>query len=424
MKMKSKFYTNKGFTLIEILIASAILLTISMAIGGLIQSNLKSTTYIEKKLNAMDLKTQLVILMSKNEVCTCQLNPSQLAEPEGHPLDNRPGLSFNSAVINGSEQLDLKMIKFGCGLNAPPLAKINATYGTNLEIENISIKNLVPTSQPDEWRGDWTISFKSQNGVMSLKPITVAEVFKVDPASPMGTKTISSCVGLGDASPAAQEGFCDLPWGGMIGEGKTVVAYSQAEPIGVSTICSTLQETRKCEKGTLTGSFNFQNCAAPKTETEAIQRVLKKNAGRSFSDTTITSQFDVWDAVNYKMYKADTKISATISVPSNPDSKVKFYCSIGTSHSPSGWMTSTSGGTGYYSTISDTTSASIPATPLHWSHTLQYHDSPIVMDTCDEQLVTPGLSTSWNSVYLGWIACIKSGQSGKGECLSRTITLY
>jgi hypothetical protein len=78
--------------------------------------------------------------------------------------------------------------------------------------------------------------------------------------------------------------LCDLPWGGVIQEGSTVVAYSEAAPIGNSTTaCNSHKETRTCTGGVLSGTYTIQTCVNPATEEEAIRRILVKNAGKTYT---------------------------------------------------------------------------------------------------------------------------------------------
>jgi hypothetical protein len=55
--------------------------------------------------------------------------------------------------------------------------------------------------------------------------------------------------------------YCTLPWGGTISSGQSVTAYSAATgPTGQS--CSTIAQTRTCTNGTLSGNYTSQACTA------------------------------------------------------------------------------------------------------------------------------------------------------------------
>jgi hypothetical protein len=55
--------------------------------------------------------------------------------------------------------------------------------------------------------------------------------------------------------------YCSLPWGGTISNGQSVTAYSAATaPVGQA--CSTIAQTRTCTNGTLSGSHAQQTCSA------------------------------------------------------------------------------------------------------------------------------------------------------------------
>jgi hypothetical protein len=55
--------------------------------------------------------------------------------------------------------------------------------------------------------------------------------------------------------------YCALPWGGTISNGQSVTAYSAATgPVGQA--CSIIAQTRTCTNGTLSGSYASQACSA------------------------------------------------------------------------------------------------------------------------------------------------------------------
>ncbi|MFA6495481.1 MAG: hypothetical protein WCV87_03975, partial [Candidatus Paceibacterota bacterium] len=53
---------------------------------------------------------------------------------------------------------------------------------------------------------------------------------------------------------------CTLPWGGTIANGSSVTAYS-APSVNLPTLCSSIDETRTCNDGFLSGSYTNQNCS-------------------------------------------------------------------------------------------------------------------------------------------------------------------
>jgi len=54
---------------------------------------------------------------------------------------------------------------------------------------------------------------------------------------------------------------CNLPWGGTIASGQTVTAYSAANP-PAGQACTTIAQTRTCSLGNLSGSYTQQACSA------------------------------------------------------------------------------------------------------------------------------------------------------------------
>lgn len=67
-----------------------------------------------------------------------------------------------------------------------------------------------------------------------------------------GSNTYQSC------GPNA----CNLPWGGTISDGQSVVAYSASTPPPWQN-CSTIAETRACTNGILSGSYAQKSCVSP-----------------------------------------------------------------------------------------------------------------------------------------------------------------
>lgn len=53
---------------------------------------------------------------------------------------------------------------------------------------------------------------------------------------------------------------CNLPWGGTIGEGQSVTAYSSSY-IACNQSCSSYAQTRTCSNGVLSGSYTNSSCS-------------------------------------------------------------------------------------------------------------------------------------------------------------------
>jgi hypothetical protein len=65
----------------------------------------------------------------------------------------------------------------------------------------------------------------------------------------------------GNAQQSCTPLSCTLPWGGSIGDGQSVTAYSATSP-PAGQACSTISQTRTCSLGTLSGSYTQQSCSA------------------------------------------------------------------------------------------------------------------------------------------------------------------
>ncbi len=76
------------------------------------------------------------------------------------------------------------------------------------------------------------------------------------------TGTLVCGAGYGCISNACVNvtGACNLPWSGLIAHGQNVTAYSS---LVVSQGSSCVSQTRTCNNGVLTGSYNYSSCCAP-----------------------------------------------------------------------------------------------------------------------------------------------------------------
>jgi alpha-tubulin suppressor-like RCC1 family protein len=80
----------------------------------------------------------------------------------------------------------------------------------------------------------------------------------------------STC-GTGGFDPA---GTCDLPWGGTVGIGSSVTAYSASTGTCTNT-CASYSQSRTCTAGVLGGSFTNQSCTdATGCKTWTVRRPL------------------------------------------------------------------------------------------------------------------------------------------------------
>lgn len=153
---KSIFRFQKGFSLIEILLVSAILLTISLAIGSLVFQMQKAAKLAEKKVEALELRAAVSRILMNLPVCSCILN--SYASP------------FRQPSPSGRAETNVTQLEDNCGSTAPQLIAAANAYipgsRTRLKLGNISLSNIRPDpSTVNRFRGELRVDFDGDGDI-------------------------------------------------------------------------------------------------------------------------------------------------------------------------------------------------------------------------------------------------------------------
>lgn len=183
--------SKKGFTLVEMIVGFAMAFVAMAALGSLMiqmRSQLKSA---ERKYESLTYRTLFANTLADLTNCTCQLS----ANTAPIDVDNLPGAEFNIAKIESK-----------CGAGASVVAQANVAIPgtqTGLTIDAVKLYEVVAHTAPNEYRGKLKLSFRPENGTVSLKHFDVDARFILDPAAPNNAKTIQSCTFVSSASGGA-----------------------------------------------------------------------------------------------------------------------------------------------------------------------------------------------------------------------------
>lgn len=176
---------DSGMSIIEVLVAAAIMSVVGMAFMTMISSQQKETRALSEKLAQLDMQKLLIASLANGSICTAEL-ASNTFNPSGpYKIDT---------TTLATQNFNLASLHASANASAPTLVATNeAVSPTTLQllVDKISFENLVSTGILDNYLVDLKISFKG--GVRSTAPIVTKMIIAVNPTDPPTAKSIISC---------------------------------------------------------------------------------------------------------------------------------------------------------------------------------------------------------------------------------------
>ncbi|MGZ3749077.1 MAG: type IV pilus modification PilV family protein [Pseudobdellovibrionaceae bacterium] len=172
---------NKGFTILEILVAAAISLMIFLGFASLSNQMNKELKHSKQRADALEFRSEVVGLLSNLPICTCQMN------------QNLSPLDMTSSNVSG----DLAELKSSCNATTSTLfaAPNQVIIGSNnrLMIDQMRLINIESLGAPDKFRGRLSFSYKKDNLLRLIPGFDIEIHFTTDPATPQSAKKVKSC---------------------------------------------------------------------------------------------------------------------------------------------------------------------------------------------------------------------------------------
>ncbi len=198
---KFKRKNQKGQGLVSVLIAGGVGAMILGFIGDMMIQQGIGQKFLTQKLEMNDLTNNVIATFSKSNACTCQFANNAVTNPN---FANFANLNFNSTVIDGTQKISVKKLYSGClgGPNAPLVLAEEGVKISNsgLTVDKVELVNLRPTGGPNEWQGQWQISFLVGGGSLtrSVRPISITQKITVNPGAPYSAvaAAVSACNGV------------------------------------------------------------------------------------------------------------------------------------------------------------------------------------------------------------------------------------
>lgn len=180
--------SRSGFSLIEVLITSSIVIVIALSFASLTQSLFKEFKGLSQKADAAEIRNSMILAFANSNVCSWQL------------LGRVIRTSGVTAVTSSSTNLNFDTLYAGMNTSSRVIAKANTPItvaGSSMVVDSIHFKDIFYTGVPNEYVGTFYITFKNESLIRPLKDVTAQVVFLVDPADPANARGILGCTSAG-----------------------------------------------------------------------------------------------------------------------------------------------------------------------------------------------------------------------------------
>lgn len=174
----------KGFTLIEAMVFVAISSIVTLGLTSAFISFVRQSRAASEKLDINEAKNLFRIALLNELVCTWQLAGRQVVT------------GGVTSSVPSPTQIDLDVLYQGMSTTSAILADAGELLMTSpwIRVQRVSFENILATGNPNEYVGEFVISFQNDTMVMAREPIRLLQIFTVSGAPP--NQSIANCVGL------------------------------------------------------------------------------------------------------------------------------------------------------------------------------------------------------------------------------------
>jgi len=184
-----KLKCQKGQSLVQVLVATAIVGILTLSIITMMTSFYRETAALQQKLAAMDLEKLLIASLANGQVCKYVLN-------------NPTSLTFNSQSLPQTITLP-NTTPLYTNINAGPTpGAVAARVGdpaspvsNSLVVQSIQL--LISAGANGRYLGNWLVNFDPAKVVRGIRPVSISTTLIVDDTTNPAAATVVGCQGSG-----------------------------------------------------------------------------------------------------------------------------------------------------------------------------------------------------------------------------------
>lgn len=183
---------NRGFGLIEVMVAAGIASIIALVVAGMISQMRRSLVSIERKQSLLQFQNSMFVSFQNGDVCGWQLKESAPGVPRTIDLSKPPNAV--TKIIPDAEIAFSKLYQ-GVDSTAPILAQAaDVIAGTNSVVNSIQLKNVTAVDKDSGfYSGDIEVEIQFPLSETILKNPKTKIFFYVKTNDPQSAKKILGC---------------------------------------------------------------------------------------------------------------------------------------------------------------------------------------------------------------------------------------
>ncbi|MBX2986502.1 MAG: hypothetical protein KF802_01270 [Bdellovibrionaceae bacterium] len=173
--------------MIETLVTMAIAMIILLGVMSLGEHIRRQSRGIQQKQETLELKNLMLQRLASPSVCTWQLADPGMTVSVSGPL---------SASNPSPTQLTFTELRQGPDVDSPVMVRENSLLPgsqTGLRVSTITLHNIYPTGNQDEYSGTFEVQFDPVSVVTALQPVRHTVTFTTVAGDPLNAKHIATC---------------------------------------------------------------------------------------------------------------------------------------------------------------------------------------------------------------------------------------
>ena len=231
---------QSGQSLVSVIIAGGVgAIVLGFLTDTMIQQGL-GQKFLTQKLEINDLTNNLITTFSKADNCSCQFADNAATNP--NHANFATNLKFDTTLPIDQRKISVKKLYTGCksATFTPPILVEDNEFvpnsSSNLKVDTVELVNLEQVGGPNEWQGQWQISFQTGSGkvIRSVRPITVTQKVTINTSSPNSATAavISACTGISTGS--GTENYL-AKWTDTLGVLQNSAVFESSGNVGIGT---------------------------------------------------------------------------------------------------------------------------------------------------------------------------------------------